>query len=439
MSRSRKPRARSRSTAAPPAPAPASPPIPVTRWPWLVLGLAAAAFDLTFYFDPRLLWYVGVQHYDVWFADVFALLASNDAVTQGLNPYGPNPLDIFGRPHVYSHWWLGLRHLGLTRADISWLGPAVVVLFWFAALGGLRPSRGRQGAFFFLVLVAPPMLLALDRANNDLIIFLLLTPLVPCLRQAKPWARWLAPGLIAFAAGLKYYPAAAALTLLAAAPPREQRLRLAVGVGALLLVGWSVAPDLAIFGPLAPQPDGWMTFGATSAFNKLGWTGTAPALLCLGAAAALLAWAWRSPRLASWSPAPAQQGDWLRFVLGASLLAGCFFTSANFAYRWVFALWLPPLLWTLATDPAAPGPARRLATVTGWLLLAVLWLDAVFSWVAISCRGRVEPSTLGRWIKWSFVAEQPVTWAFFACLLVFLARFTKEGLRSLAAAPASAA
>jgi len=434
MSRSRK---SPPSTAAAGNPAAPAAPIPLSRGSpglWLLLALITGGVYLTFYVWPGLLWYAGVQHYDVWFADTLALLASSDAAATGFNPYAPNPLDVFQRPHVYSHWWLQLSSLGLTREDLVWLGPAVVGAFWLAAFHWLRPRSVRQLAFHIAVLVASPMLLALDRANNDLVVFLVLTPLVPCLLSPRPWVRLLAPLLVAAAAGLKYFPAAAGLVLLAAAPPRELRWRLIAGMALLVVVGLSVAPDLARFGPLAPKPSGWMSFGAASAFTTLGWTGAGATATCLAGAAVLLAWGWCSPRLDGWTPRPEQQREWLGFVLGAALLCGCFFTSANFSYRWVFAVWLAPFLWTLGADAAAPAGARRLANATRWLLLAALWLDTFFSWVVIAGRGHLPTDLLRAWVKWSFLGEQPVIWALFGCLLWFLARFTRDGLRRLASA-----
>ncbi|MBS0662619.1 MAG: hypothetical protein JSR48_05100 [Verrucomicrobia bacterium] len=430
-----KPRSR-RSAPRPVEPAPdiSGRPGGASVMPWIALVLVVAAANLTIYFNPGLLWYLGVQHYNFWFADVFALLASNDAVAQGLNPYAVNPLDVFGRPHVYSHWWLEMRHLGLTRADQAWLGPTIVVLFVVAAVAWLRPGTWRQFAAAVPVMIASPMLLACDRANNDLIVFLVLTPLVPCLLSPRPAVRWFAPVSVAVAAGLKYYPAAAGLLLLApSGTVHERRLRLLAGVALLMLVGWSVAPDLAIFGPLAPKPSGWMSFGAVGLRQELQWNSPLATVVFVALGVGLAAWAWRTPLLASWTPAPDQQGHWLRFVLGAVVLTGCFFASANFSYRWVFALWLPPLLWSLAGDAAAPAPARALARVTGVLLLAVLWLDTIYSWVIIASRNHFPPDVMHAWVKWSYVAEQPVTWAFFSCLLVFLARFTRIGIATLIA------
>ena len=397
----------------------------------LWLGSLAAAYVAAFAFYPRLFFAIGVNHYDAWFLDTFALLASNDAVSRGLDPYAPNPLDYFHRPHVYSHWWLHLRDLGLTRADVMWLGLTLAGAFLAAALWRLRPQSLRQLLWYAVVLCSSPVLLALDRGNNDLAIFVLLTPVVPCLLSGRPAWRLAAPFLVTAAAMLKYYPAAAALVLLAVPDARELRSRLVLTLLLLLFAGLSVAGDLVGFGALAPQPEGLLSFGATSFFNDLGWTGWAPKLLCAmaGLAAAAYFW-WRHP-LQDWEPPPAQRSDWLYFILGAALLTGCFFTSPNFGYRLIFTVWLAPLLWGLARDAESPARLRRLARSTVGLLLIVLWWGPLASAILYRLIGIASHATVMSLANWFFLAEQPLDWAFFLCLLVFLTHFARGRLATL--------
>lgn len=403
---------------------------------WLWLALLTAAYFGTFALYPGLFFAVGINHYPAWFLDTFALLASNDAVTRGLDPYVPNPLDYFHRQHVYSHWWLHLRDLGLTRADVMWLGLTLAGTFLLVALWRLRPRAPGQLLWYLAVLCSSPVVLAVDRGNNDLVIFLLLAPLVPCLLSERPLVRWVAPFLVAVAAMLKYYPAAAGLVLLAAAPRAELRLRLLLALLLLVLAGCSMAGDFAMFGPLAPQPAGLLSFGATGVFTELGWTGWGPKLFCagVGLVAAILCWSKRP--LQDWEPGPAQRADWLHFVLGAVLLTGCFFTSMNFGYRWIFAIWMAPLLWVLPRDPDAPASVRRLARATMWLLLVVLWWAPLCCVLLNGLVGRVPGPTVMRLAGWFFLAEQPADWAFFICLLVFLTHFTRRQLAVLGRAPA---
>lgn len=398
---------------------------------WVLLGLAVVCYFAAFAFYPSLFWFAGVNHYGVWFLDSFAVLASNDAITRGINPYGPNPLDYFHRPHVYSNWWLHLRDLGLTRADNLWIGLTLVGMFLLAALSRLKPAQPRQLLFYLAVLVSSPVLLAVNRANIDLVIFVLLTPLVSCLLDQRPVVRYAAPFLIAVGAGLKYFPAAAGLLLLAAAPPRELRRRVGLALGLFALVGVSVKSDLIAFGQYAPQPEGFLSFGAMALSHALGWDGPVPKLLCLALGAAVFLWFWRSRRFEGWAIPAERQADWLHFVLGAVLLTGCFFTSLNFGYRWIFAVWMAPLLWSLPGEATAPDPVRRLARLTRALLIAVLWVDTGFCFVLNRAIPFVSAAQLQTWADRGFLIEQPLFWAFFVCALAFLAHFTRDGVKRL--------
>jgi hypothetical protein len=404
------------------------------RW-WLGLVLLVVAYFGALAGFPRLMFALGINHFDAWFVDTFAVLASNDAVTRGLDPYAANPLDYFQRPHVYSHWWLYLRQLGLTRADATWLGLGLALSYLAAAMWRLRPDGLRQLLWYAAVMCSSPVLLALERGNNDLVVFLLLLPLVPCLLSRRREVRLAAAVFVAVAAMLKYYPAAAFLVLLAAGDRQELRFRLLVGFLLMAVAGLSVAGDLAGFGPLAPRPAGLMSFGATGFFTELGWLGWAPKLLCAGAGVVAVAWAWSKRMLSDWEPAPAEQASWLYFVLGAVLLTGCFFTSMNFGYRWIFAVWLAPMLWTLARAAGTPAPVRRLARGTMALLLFALWWSPLCCVVINGLIGTVTGATIMRLAKWSFLLEQPFDWAFFLCLVVFLTHFARRRLAVLGGAP----
>lgn len=404
----------------------------------LLLVTAIASWLMFFFLHPADLMKVGVPHFrvaftgsteihELWFFDSFAILASNDAVSAGRDPYAPNPLDFQNRPHVYGPWWLHLRDLRLTRADNLGVGLVLGSAFLIVAVCWLRPRDLRTFLWSLGLFCTTPILLALERANNDLVIFLLLTPVVPCLLARQRRWHGFAVGLIAVAADLKFYPAIAALVLLAAAPPREMRWRVAAAVALLGLVAWHLSAEFGRIAQVLPTADGIFTFGAVAGLHELGWQGGWPQLLATGAGLIALGVCWRARWLEGWEPAPAQRSEWLFFILGAALLTGCFFTGQNHDYRWIFALWLAPLLWSLARAEGAPVVARRLARATGWLLLAALWFDEL-SILALGQMHGVDPLSALHWI---FLVEQPLTWTLFLCLLVFLAHFARTGVRTL--------
>lgn len=402
---------------------------PRVLW-WLLAGLTIGWFG-AFALFPDMFFRLGVNHFEVWFLDTFAILASNDAVTLGLDPSASNPLDYLRRPHVYSHWWLHLRDLGLTRADNLWVGLVVVLGFLAAALAWLRPRQPGALLWYAAVFFSSPVLLALDRANNDLVVFILLAVVVPCLTSPHRPVRFLAAVPIAIAAGLKFYPAIAGLVLLAAPDARELRGRLLLAVGLLAVVAISIAPDLARASVLVPKAEGLMTFGAINLLEAAGLGGWRAAVAALGFVVVAVGGFWRSGFFKAWRIAPADRAAWLGFVLGAALLTGCFFAGTNYAYRWIFAVWMAPLLWSLPRDRAAPSGVRRLAGLTAGLLVFALWSDAVASAVLAHFTGQIPTAEVVRWANGFFLLEQPVIWAFFACLLGFLAHFSREGVRTL--------
>lgn len=399
-------------------------------WWWLMVAGFGGVL-LCFATWPQMFRLSGVNHLGAWFIDLYAILASCDALAAGLDPYLPNPLDVFGRPHVYSHWWLGLGRLGFTRADTPMLGFLLGAAFFVAAVFALRPSRWAEWVGAVAVLCSPPVLLALERANNDLVVFVLLAPVVPCLLSPSVAVRLCAVPLILAAAALKVYPLVALALLLAGRDARDTR-RIGWVAGLLLAVALpDMVSDFRGYAGLVPDAVGLTTFGARNLFvavepaaGTARWFG----LVAGGLIFAGFVWA---DRFVCWKIAPVDRAAWLSFVLGALLLTGCFFAGTSYAYRWVFALWLLPLLWRLPRDAAVPREVRRWAVATAVLLVITLWTDSTWSAVMGWFSRGSPPEKIMAAADRFFLIEQPVTWALFVCLLGFLAHFLREGVRGL--------
>lgn len=397
------------------------------RGPWLSLMGATVLMLTLLVLRPGSFFDLGINTYGTWFLDSYAILASNDAQAFGLDVYKPNPLDPFHRPHVYSSWWLCLGSFGLTRADTLWVSLVLVGGFVLTALAALRPRRYSEAAFYAAVLLAPPMLLAINRANNDLVVFVLLAILPSCVLASSRIVRNVVPFLVAFATGLKYYPAAAALLLLTGRDRREARARVLIQALLFAVVGISIAGDLRRLPGLMPKTEGLMTFGSTAIPSMLNWR-LGPWVLAAGIVGLAIAAAlWMRQARSGESDRSAGKADAceLRFVLGAALLCACFWLGMNQGYRWVFAVWLAPWLWREGFA-VAPGTRDRLARATGFLLIAVLWTDSFIA-IGLNRLLRTVPlATLLRWSNGLYALEQPMTWTFFACLLALLIRFLRS-------------
>lgn len=399
-----------------PTPPESAPPVPagpsrLLQPRWLLLVLVAAGL-LAAVRLPRVFDRLGLPDYGHWFLDSYAILAANDAVAAGLDPYTSIPLDILKRKHVYSDWWLGLRHLGITRRDNFVFGGLCGLGFLTVALAGLRPRTWREALFAVAVVLSPPVLLALNRANNDLIIFTLLgLPLLAWRAPPRPVAGlWLAAALAA-ATGLKYYPVVAVAALPLAYPIRRHGWGLgAAAAAAALLALWGERGSLAR-GAFA-FPESVHLFGSPELWRDLGLGRAAVLALSTGVLAAI-AWGFvrrgATAGLADDSdPNASARGA---FAVGALLLLGCFLAGTSFAYRWIFALWLVPWLWTQVR--AGHRTVARLALL---LILVGVWHDGLYCLVLNAGQFRLPAWTETAWRY----ATQPLDWLLMALLAGWL-------------------
>jgi hypothetical protein len=392
---------------------------PVPPWPlfWtVVLTLGTWMAGVIW---PRFLVTLGIYDYGRMYLDSYAILAALDAVRAGADPHGANPLDVLMRPHVYSDWWLGLRWLGLTREHNFLVGTAWAGAFGLAIWMTARPRTLAEALWLAALMISPPVLLAVNRANNDLVILVLLAG---CGLAASPalWRVAAAVACLGLATGLKYFPAPAVLAFLWVRPVRRSPAVLLAGlvvVGLVLASVWTQV-DRSRFNIAS----GIYTMGAPLWWRDLGWQDKAsalPSLLLLVVPGLLLAWGGVTTGLA----ARGQPRDRLLAALGAIVLLSCFLAGVNYAYRWIFALW--PAFWLLrqATSDAPPGRpcwAARLACV---LLVLSLWLDGLLC-VIVNLFFREQASAMQTqldvvWRRWT----QPLNWM----LMMMLAGWLVEG------------
>jgi Glycosyltransferase family 87 len=318
--------------------------------------------------------FLGVKPGPFPFVDTDAVLAAAECQRRGIDVYLSDPCDVFGRVHVYSPLWLALIPPGVGTAATGWVGAALDLLFILALPWVLRPRSGSELLVFAIAAFSPMIVFALERANNDLVIFLLV--LGAGLLQAAPgrWRLWSYAMLVA-AALLKYYPAV--LLALAARERLRDAVLVAAGAAAalvLLAAGYhdvlgqalSNIPHLPYFTASFSArnlPFGlaqMLPLAAPRLFAALLFAAlTALALLWLRRAVVLLetvAFDWRS----------AEAGF---AAIGSLLIAGCFFAAQNDNYRGIYFLFVLPGL--LRLRGAAAPAARRLVSR---LVVAVVFL-----------------------------------------------------------------
>ncbi len=400
------------------------PSAPATRrlfTPALVLILAVLAGYCLLALQPGWRRRLGLIDDGMWFLDSYAILASSDAVQAGLDPAQPNPLDVYHRPHSYSNWWFLLGKLGLSRQDNFLVGGSWVLAFVGLGLMALHPRTFREAGVGAMVLLAPPVLLAVNRANNDLVVFILLAAGLRCLLDSRPWRLAVFAVLLVLAAGLKFYPLVAGLALLLVRPPGLMLKAAAVTVlagGVVLASVWTDFQRAVILAPTEVY-----TFGGPIIFRDLGWTGRAP-LLAGATLLGLAAWAcFRRGWLVRLDEAAGDFRERCAFAAGAALLVGCFLAGISYSYRLVFMVFLVPLLWRQIASPAAKW--------TGLLLLATLWLDGLYCLGANIFIGPMPlPELVHYQLVWRFVT-QPIIWAAMVLLAGSLLGMLQAAMKDL--------
>ncbi len=307
------------------------------------------------------------------FFDLRGSLAAGEAAVRGLDPYAINPLDPFGRPHLYSTWWLAVGKVGLTRSDAGSLGVALLACFLAAVTLSWPVRGGKEMVIAGAVLVSPAWLLAIYRANNDLVIFIACTGVLGCLQWQSQLGRTIAAVLVGALTVLKYFPAAGLLMVLRAASRREMLYLLGLGA-AVVLIGWpSVLPALATAAKFGPQTSGLAGFGAALLSGTLpdgipsvvGWI--------LGGGAGWLGYCLVAAPLARRDGIVESENRAAAATMAGAMLTLCFFVGTSYTYKFIFMWWMLP--WLVRDAPTALGGRR--AGLFLALILAELWGDGL--------------------------------------------------------------
>jgi hypothetical protein len=369
------------------------------------------------------------------FLDLHGMLAANEAAGLGLDPYVSNPLDPHQRPFLYSTWWLWPGHPGLTRADTGWLG-GVVVAATLAAAGLMwRVRTWREALISGLVLLSPAWLLAVYRANNDLVIFVLLAVAVWALQGSRAVGRATGAILVGAMAILKYYPVAAVVGVLGAARRREMLVLFAL-VAAVVALGWpSLVPAVAAisrYGFVVTASVGLQAFGVKVLGEALAPHAPAVVAWLAGLAAGAAGF-----RLARQTGAPGRGGPerrWMAAALFGAVLVGAFVIGTSYSYKLVFLWGLLP--WLVRDAPKALGRSRALGLLV--LVLAAGWADGLMATVAntlgpdLSLSGRASVLAFAHGFA---VVSQLVYWVLMGACLRLSLDWSRRQVSRLATVP----
>ena len=340
----------------------------------IMVGLWLSGAHSLYFGSLRML---GVEPFSFPFLDTHAVLAAAECGRQGIEVYLSNPCDALGRPHVYSPLWLAIMPGSLGTSATGWVGASLDLLFLLSLAAVLRPHTVRELLILGAAAVSPMTVYALERANNDLAVFLLVICGAIVFTAPRPF-RLFSYGLFVAAGLLKYYPLA--LLLLAAGEGRRDGLVIAVAV-ILALAFFAVAfyPELNLAAVSIPAGASYFTdafsahnlpFGFAEALgNGASRTLIAGSLLAMLAAVAV-ARTLRTVRLLGRARLDWAAGEAQFLVIGGLLVAACFFAGQNIGYRGI--LLLPVLAGLVCLHRSVEDPEVR--RFCGQMIAAVLFV-----------------------------------------------------------------
>ena len=338
----------------------------------IVLGVS-----LLFTFPTCWLYFIGGLHsmdealYP--FLDMHGRLAAFEGHRAGIDIlYVPNPFDPLQRISVKPTWPLGLSFLGLGSQHLILAGTIVASGFGAIIFSILAPRKWGEALLLFLICFSPPVLLAIERGNDDIVYFILLALVPLFLRLKSPMRFWLAWLVIFILAPAKYYPGAVFLVFLLEVKSWKQiGLLLAAGLVFVTAYFASNIEEILYLRDAVPKPNLFLVHGGSLTFEALGLpTFWATILLLICVAVGLLV-VLRS----SWVSLPLAINLQRWFLLGYAVFAFCFLLNSNFDYRLIYVLPMLPLLIHLSRTNEIGLVWQRLVRIMVLLLIPTFWLD----------------------------------------------------------------
>jgi hypothetical protein len=358
-------------------------------------GLAAMiALALLYRLEPQSYYgffaSIGILPFRYPFVDLQFILAAVDCWRTGIDVYINNPCDVLDRLFNYSPLWLRFAFL----PGKEWTNPLglCLTISFFLALAVLPPPRsGKELLPRLVATLSPITAFAVERANIDLLVFLVATAagvllLGPLRKRVAAYAMIIVAGL------LKIYP----LMLMVLTLREQPRLFLWVNGAAAAMVlatGVYFHPELVKMMSNIPR-GGWFSdfFGAHFLPDVIAMkvdTAVHPGLRVLGLVKlatfgalflAMVGWffwmvRWRDFRIAL---AELPKSERMFLLIGAALISGCFFAGSNTEYRGIHLLFTIPGLVAMAR---MAGEMRvRQVAVQGCVLVVALTWARVFTW-----------------------------------------------------------
>ena len=309
-------------------------------------------FITVFIFSLFSLFLKGLHFPEVFpFLDLKGRLAHIQANRLGIDTYlFRNPFDPFGRVNNKPSISLIFSFTGLGVKDAIWLGYILISLFIFQAISLLRKTN-----FFYLILGSlcifnPNVLLAIERGNDDIIIFLFCFGLPYLISKKNHFFNATAIFLVWFLSALKYYPVTLYLLFISKKLPK---LKIYCSLIFLINICWISLSlkEISFLKRRLPNGDANLFSFSLKELFKFG-DSSYLILLLLFFISVLIGYVYlkSDKKVLSEHFLKVSNFDKKYFIIGCTLLTFCYLTSFNWSYRLIHSLFLLPIILNLLSE-----------------------------------------------------------------------------------------
>ncbi len=375
----------------------------------------------------RIIKQLGLDPWKYPFLDTDTVLSAVRCLRAGVDAYVANPCDPGERVYDYSPLWMLLTQLPITLAWLTPIGMIVCIAFLLSLL--LLPAGRNRDATVLITLgaISSTVVFAVERGNNDLVIFVLAAGAAAMLSRSAT-ARMAGYGLIVLAGLLKYFP------MLAMAAALRERLgrfialtaaSIAVTVLFAVLTWHDLSRALASIptGPFFGDMFGAITLGGglVQLLALPDWVVTATRII-LSLAALVIGIRLGLRKDTGEALARLNESERNFLLVGALLICGCFFTAQNIGYRGIHLLLMLPALTVFYTAPV-PKRFQRLVLV----VLILLWIDFLRNLFMGFTYHTIDPDVPNGMMIATWAVREMIWWWFIPVLISIITALLIKG------------
>lgn len=391
----------------------------------LIWVLLIVSFNVNGYRETWEFWRVPTaQHV---FLDFRLIPGSAESFRNGYEPTVENPYDPAGRIFNYPAFWRLFFYTGITSADTMWIGIGMNILFFIGVFLFPKKLTIPAAVGMLFVIFSPASMLLYERANVDLVVFLICALIV----VAESYSANLAALFIVLGSIVKLFPFFGITVLLKEA---KNRFLMLFAVCFLSLIAYMLATADSVNAAWnrtmrgSDLSYGTNVFAArfvvaiTNIFSQ--WLSSEQldlllkyGSLAVGLVTVLVVSSLTVTNMATIETSTEQ--NLAAFRMGASIYVGTFLLGNNWDYRLAFlVLVVPQLVEWMRTS-------NRTFSIIAKVCLVVLYLSC---WYFIAWFSPVISSSPDR-AKLLFIFDEASNWILMAALAYLLVASTPNWLR----------